>query len=68
MKGARTELVINAIQRAAGAFRVADVQKECSRVSVDPIRWVLKNLRSAGRVKCLGRGQSAEWRRTGKWK
>lgn len=30
-------------------------------VSVDLIRQVLKNLRSVGRVKCLGRGQTADW-------
>jgi hypothetical protein len=27
----------------------------------------LKNLRSSGRVKCLGKGQNAEWERTAKW-
>jgi len=42
--------------------------KQCPGVSVDLIRQVLKNLHSRGRVKCLGRGQSAEWQRTAKWK
>jgi hypothetical protein len=35
---------------------------------LDLIRSVLKNLRSSGKVKCLGRGQSAEWEKTAKWK
>jgi Fic family protein len=67
-KGAKTELVISVIQRAPAPFRVAEVQKQCPGVSVDLIRQVLKNLRSQGRVRCLGRGQSAEWQRTAKWK
>jgi Fic family protein len=67
-RGAKTELVTGAIGRFAGKFRVSDVQRECPGVSVDLVRRVLKNLRSLGRIKCLGRGQSAEWQRTAKWK
>ena len=67
-RGAKTELVTGAIGRFAGKFRVSDVQRECPGVSVDLVRRALKNLRSLGRVKCLGRGQSAEWQRTAKWK
>jgi hypothetical protein len=67
-KGAKTELVTAAIRRFAGSFRVSNIQRECPGVSVDLIRQVLKKLRSAGRVKRLGRGQTAEWQRTAKWK
>jgi Fic family protein len=67
-KGAKTELITAAISRFGGTFRVSDIQRQCPGVSVDLIRRVLKNLRSSGRVKCLGRGQSAEWQRTRKWK
>jgi Fic family protein len=67
-QGAKTELITAAISRFAGPFRVSDLQRQCPGVSVDLIRQVLKNLRSSGRVKCLGRGQSAEWQRTAKWK
>jgi Fic family protein len=67
-KGAKTELVTAAIRRFAGSFRVANIQRDCPGVSVDLIRQVLKKLRSVGRVKCLGRGQTAEWQRTAKWK
>jgi Fic family protein len=67
-KGAKTELITAAIRRFRGTFRVSDIQRQCPGVSVDLVRQVLKNLRSAKRVKCLGRGQSAEWQRTGKWK
>lgn len=67
-KGAKTELVISAMQRHFGSFRISDIQKECPSVSLDLIRSVLKNLRTSGRVKCLGRGQNAEWQKTAKWK
>jgi len=67
-RGAKTELIIGAIERKPGPFRISDIQKECSGVSLDLIRSVFKNLRSSGKVKCLGRGQSAEWEKTAKWK
>jgi Fic family protein len=67
-KGAKTELITAAISRFPGPFRVSDLQQQCPGVSVDLVRQVLKKLRSSGRVKCLGRGQSAEWQRTAKWK
>jgi Fic family protein len=67
-KGAKTELITAAISRFSGPFRVSDLQRQCPGVSVDLVRQVLKNLRSSGRIECLGRGQSAEWQRTAKWK
>jgi Fic family protein len=66
-RGSKTELLMGAIQRVGDKFRVADLQRECPGVSLDMIRRVLKDLRSVGRVECLGRGQQAEWRKTDKW-
>ena len=66
-RGAKTELVMSAIDGAIGSFRVADLQKQCPGVSVDMIRKVLKALQASGKVECLGRGQSAQWQKTGKW-
>jgi hypothetical protein len=66
-RGAKTELVVSAIGRAGKAFCVADLMRVCPGVSIDLVRHVLKDLSAAGQVKCLGRGQSAEWRRTKKW-
>ena len=66
-RGAKTDLVSAAIGRRRGSFRVADIQRDCPGVSVDMIRRVLKDLRAAGRVKCLGRGQQAQWEKTAKW-
>ena len=66
-RGEKTDLVIRAIRQAEGTFRVADLQRECPGVSLDLIRSTLKKLRAAGRVECLGRGQSAEWKRKARW-
>lgn len=66
-KGEKTALVLRAIDRKIDAFRVAELQNECSNVSVDMIRRVLKNLRAKKQVECLGRGQNAQWRKTSKW-
>ncbi len=66
-RGEKTELVLRTIDRFPGGFRVADIQKQCSGVSVDMIRRVLKNLRVKKQVECLGRGQTAQWRKAKKW-
>lgn len=66
-KGAKTELVTNAINHTGNTFRVSDLQKECPGVSIDLIRQLLKKFRASGRIQCLGRGQSAEWKKTQKW-
>ncbi|MBM4298701.1 MAG: Fic family protein, partial [Deltaproteobacteria bacterium] len=67
-KGAKTELITATIGRFPGTFRVSEIQRQCPGVSVDLIRQVLKSLKSSRRVKCLGRGQTAQWQRTTKWK
>ena len=66
-KGEKTGLVLHAIGRALGPFRIAELQHECPNVGVDMIRRVLKNLRTRKQVECLGRGQNAQWRKTKNW-
>jgi Fic family protein len=66
-RGSKTELVIAAIAHAGKSFRVSDLLQACPGVSIDLIRRVLKGLSGEGKVACLGRGQNAEWKRTGKW-
>ena len=66
-RGEKSEAVVRAIQEQPGAFRVADIQKLAPAAGPDLVRHVLKQLRMQGRVKCLGRGQQAQWRRVGEW-
>lgn len=67
-KGEKSELVARAIDEMSDAFRAAEIQRLCPGVSIDLIRRVLKNLKSDGRIECLGRGQSAAWRKTQRWR
>ena len=64
-RGAKTELVRQAIGRTTDPFRVADMLATCPGVSHDMVRHVLKDLRGRGLVECLGRGKQARWRRHG---
>jgi Fic family protein len=66
-KGEKTRLVLHAINNTFGPFSVAELQNKCPNVSVDMIRRILKNLRARDQVKCLGRGQNAQWQKTPKW-
>ena len=47
---------------------LTEIQNKCPNISVDMVRRVLKNLRAKNRIECLGRGRSARWQKTGKWK
>jgi hypothetical protein len=61
-RGSKTEMILDAIDRTNGSFRVLDIQLQCPGVSLDLIRKVLKDLRP--RVKCLARGKDAKWQKT----
>jgi len=63
-RGAKSALVLDAIGRQPGTFSVADLQAACPGVSMDMIRHLLDRLRKEGRIKCLGAGRSARWRKT----
>ena len=57
-RGEKTTLVLRAIDKAPGPFRIAELRDQCPNVSVDMIRRVLKDLRAKNRVECMGRGQA----------
>jgi Fic family protein len=63
-RGAKTEIVTTAIERQMGDFSISDIEKACSGVSRPMIRKVLEELRDKGKVKVLGTGRSACWRKT----
>ena len=44
-------------------FSLVDLERSCPLVSRDMIRHVLYKLKAQGRVKPLGRGPSAKWRK-----
>lgn len=60
-RGEKREIIAVAIDHMKGPFRVADLKRVCPGVGLDHIRKTLARLRKEKKVKCLGRGQSAEW-------
>jgi Fic family protein len=61
-KGEKTALIEAAIAKQDGPFTVSDIRDACPGVGVDLIRKMLGRLKGV-QIECLGRGQSARWRR-----
>lgn len=64
-RGAKTEHVLHTIEEQAGEFSISEIERLCPSVSRDMIRKVFRKLQKQKRIICLGRGQSARWKRIG---
>ncbi|MBM3317991.1 MAG: Fic family protein [Candidatus Eisenbacteria bacterium] len=64
-RGVKTERIRSAVDAFAAEFTLADLERACPGVSRDLIRRVLRGLRAAGDIECLGRGPGAQWRKGG---
>jgi Fic family protein len=62
-RGSKTAMIRDAIERQTAEFSCSDIQKSCPFVSIDLIRLTLKQLRKEKKAICIGRGQSAKWKR-----
>jgi hypothetical protein len=62
-RGAKRALIEEYVQGSHGPFSVREIQDRCPGVGIDMIRKVLKDLQKENRVKCLGKGQAARWRK-----
>jgi Fic family protein len=62
-RGAKTDMVKQAIETISGEFGVTDVERRCPGVSRDMIRLLLRDLKARGLIECLGRGPGAKWRK-----
>ncbi len=62
-RGAKSEMVLDAIGRFHGEFSVSELLEQCPNVGVDLVRRILKEQRKASKLICLGRGPAARWRR-----
>jgi Fic family protein len=62
-RGAKTALLILAIDSQHGEFSISDIQKACPAVSRVMIKKVLLHMQKDKKIKCLGKGQSAKWER-----
>lgn len=62
-RGVKTELVTQAIGRQAGEFSLSDIERECPNASRDMIKIIFRELKKAKKIKCLGKGKSAKWKK-----
>jgi Fic family protein len=60
-RGAKTELVLQAVRARRDEFRLADIERACPGVGRDWIRALLADLKQKGEVTCRGRGPAARW-------
>jgi Fic family protein len=60
-KGAKTAMVLDAINNRLGAFSIKDLQEQCPTVGIDLIRRILRSCRDAGQIECVRHGRDARW-------
>ncbi|MDP2924075.1 MAG: Fic family protein [Candidatus Omnitrophota bacterium] len=65
VRGAKTEIVIDAIRKQIGNFSISDIERACPSVSRVMIKKVLFQMQKEKKIKSLGKGQSAKWVRLG---
>lgn len=62
-RGAKTDVVEQAIARRIGAFAISDIEADSPGVTRDWIRMVLRRLKAEGRIVPVGKGRGAKWKR-----
>jgi len=63
IKGSKTALILDTLEHFRGEFSIQELQEQCPTVGIDLIRRILKEEKNAGRLKCLGRGPFAKWKK-----
>ncbi len=64
-RGAKTQLVVDAIEGLDAPFTIAELERRCPGVSRDMVRRVLRDQKAKGAVLASGRGPGARWVRRG---
>ena len=64
-RGAKTELVQDALKAMQGSFILRDIERACPGVSREMIRKILKTMKQEGRIFSTGRGPGARWENEG---
>ncbi len=62
-KGEKTALILKAIGERKDPFTISEIHGEIPNAGIELIRKIMKNLQAEGKVKCLGRGPNAKWKR-----
>jgi hypothetical protein len=63
-RGAKTQIVNQAIERQFGEFSLSDIERECPAISRDMIKIIFRELQKAKKIECLGKGKSAKWKKS----
>lgn len=64
-RGAKTEMVLDAVNKLYDGFKMRDLEALCPNVTRDMIRKILQKLKEEGQVWCEGAGAGAIWRKRG---
>ena len=62
-RGAKTQRILDAVERLPDGFKTRDVERLCPSVSRSLIRNVFNELKDEGRIRAEGRGPAAVWRK-----
>ena len=60
-RGSKTVHIQRVIDRKTGPFSISEIEAECSGISRDMIRVVLRKLRDEGILRLEGRGRGSRW-------
>ncbi|MDA3934427.1 MAG: Fic family protein [Gammaproteobacteria bacterium] len=60
-RGAKSEQVRVAVLKRSEPFAISEIERECSNVSRDMVRYVLRQMRDAGLIESTGVGRGAKW-------
>lgn len=60
-RGAKREMILDAVQRLPKQFQFADVERACPGVSRPTINRALAELRKTGQILCIKPGRDAVW-------
>ncbi|HLG15867.1 MAG TPA: Fic family protein [Blastocatellia bacterium] len=60
-RGAKAEMILNAIRSQTGKFQLADIERACPAVGREWIRALMSKMREAGELECIGKGPAARW-------
>jgi Fic family protein len=63
-RGAKRQMVLAAFERLPDLFTFSDFQHACQGVSYATLRRTLIELRKKRKVRCLGKGRDAQWKKT----
>jgi len=62
-RGVKTEMVLALIDSMQDGFTIRQIQQKVPGCGIELIRKIFKSEKSAGRIKCLGRGPNALWKK-----